>query len=108
MAKRIRLSDDSGTTYYTLPGNTGELRNEAERAILGLGPEGNAQGAGRLADLMAGHERSLIAATLSAQGGSVKATYEALGISRKALYEKMQKHGLDRSDFRPGESQQDP
>ncbi len=29
MAKRIRVSDDSGTNWYTLPGNTGELSNEA-------------------------------------------------------------------------------
>ena len=84
------------------PGNIRELRNEAERAILGLGlgRDGHLPPVGRLADQMAAHERSLIAATLSAQGGSIKATYEALGISRKALYEKMQKHGLDRSDFR--------
>lgn len=82
------------------PGNIRELRNEAERAILGLGRDGHLPQIGRLADQMAAHERSLIAATLSAQGGSIKATYEALGISRKALYEKMQKHGLDRSDFR--------
>lgn len=90
------------------PGNIRELRNEAERAILGLGAGGDAPGTGRLADQMAAHERSLIAATLSAQAGSIKATYEALGISRKSLYEKMQKHGLDRSDFRPDESAQDP
>lgn len=90
------------------PGNIRELRNEAERAILGLGARGEPAGNGRLADQMAAHERSLIAATLSAQGGSIKATYEALGISRKALYEKMQKHGLDRSEFRPGERLQNP
>jgi two-component system C4-dicarboxylate transport response regulator DctD len=85
------------------PGNIRELRNEAERAILGfgLGQAGATPGVGRLADQMAAHERSLIAATLSAQSGSIKATYEALGISRKALYEKMQKHNLDRNDFRP-------
>lgn len=83
------------------PGNIRELRNEAERAILGLGAGDTPPDAGRLADQMAAHERSLIAATLSAQNGSIKATYEALGISRKALYEKMQKHGLDRSDFLP-------
>lgn len=85
------------------PGNIRELRNEAERAILGLDLDSAAPIAGRLADQMAAHERSLIAATLSAQSGSIKATYEALGISRKALYEKMQKHGLNRSDFRPPE-----
>jgi predicted secreted protein len=29
MAKRIRISDDNGTNWYTLPGNQGELSNEA-------------------------------------------------------------------------------
>ncbi len=29
MAKRVRLSDDAGTTWYTLPGNTAEMSNEA-------------------------------------------------------------------------------
>lgn len=29
MAKRIRVSIDAGTTYYTLPGNTGDLKNDA-------------------------------------------------------------------------------
>ncbi|WP_341861624.1 sigma-54 dependent transcriptional regulator [Gymnodinialimonas sp. 57CJ19] len=90
------------------PGNIRELRNEAERAVLGFGLQGDPNRTGRLADQMAAHERSLIAATLSAQNGSIKATYEALGISRKALYEKMQKHALDRSDFRPAPDAQNP
>lgn len=29
MAKRVRLSDDDGTTWYTLPGNSAELSSEA-------------------------------------------------------------------------------
>lgn len=29
MAKRVRISDDAGSTWYTLPGNTAELSNEA-------------------------------------------------------------------------------
>ena len=29
MAKRVRLSSDAGATYYTLPGNSAELNNEA-------------------------------------------------------------------------------
>lgn len=29
MAKRIRVSDDAGSNWYTLPGNTGEMNNEA-------------------------------------------------------------------------------
>ena len=38
-------------------------------------------------------------ARLTAHGGSLKETYEALGLSRKALYEKMQKYGLSRDAF---------
>ena len=29
VAKRVRLSDDAGSNWYTLPGSTAELRNEA-------------------------------------------------------------------------------
>ncbi|MCU4651768.1 sigma-54 dependent transcriptional regulator [Roseibacterium sp. SDUM158016] len=84
------------------PGHVRELRNAAERYALGLeGGPGQAGPGESLAERVAAHEKALIAAALAAQGGSVKATYEALGLSRKALYEKMQKHGLDRQDFRP-------
>jgi len=48
---------------------------------------------------VAAHEKALIAASLTAHGGSLKETYEALGLSRKALYEKMQKYGLSREAF---------
>lgn len=86
------------------PGNVRELRNVAERYALGLDPEltriAAADGAGSLADHMAQHERALIVATLTAHAGSIKASYESLGLSRKAFYEKMRKHGLDRSTFR--------
>lgn len=87
------------------PGNVRELRNAADRFALGLdlgiNPDG-ATGLERelgLADRMADHEKSLISAALSAHGGSIKETYEALQISRKALYEKMQKHDLSRKAF---------
>ena len=50
----------------------------------------------RLADKVADYERSVIAAAIAAHGGKLRAVYETLGISRKTLYEKMQKHGLDR------------
>ena len=38
-------------------------------------------------------------AAIAANRGSLKVTYEALGLSRKSLYEKMQKYGLSRADF---------
>lgn len=87
------------------PGNVRELRNAADRFALGLDLGINPDGATELerelglADRMADHEKSLISAALSAHGGSIKETYEALQISRKALYEKMQKHDLSRKAF---------
>ncbi|KQT87994.1 sigma-54 dependent transcriptional regulator [Aurantimonas sp. Leaf443] len=87
------------------PGNVRELRNAAERYVLGLGFAGLAEtreaGASgrRLAERVADYERSLIAGALATSGGSLKAVYEQLGISRKTLYEKMQKFGLDKRDF---------
>ena len=87
------------------PGHVRELRNAAERMALGLDIDdavdgGQAVAPSALSERMAAHEKALIAAALAAHGGSLKATYEALGLSRKALYEKMQRYGLDRSDYR--------
>ncbi len=82
------------------PGNVRELRNAADRFVLGLEPAiaASAQSASSLADQIAAHEKSLILAALTSQNGSLKQTYEALGLSRKALYEKMQKHGITKTD----------
>ena len=89
------------------PGNVRELRNAADRFALGLdlalGGEDPASVALRepasLAEKVAQYERALIAASLTAHGGSLKETYETLALSRKALYEKMQKYGLSRDAF---------
>jgi two-component system, NtrC family, C4-dicarboxylate transport response regulator DctD len=79
------------------PGNVRELRNAADRFVLGLDwMEGAGADSPRLADRVAGFERSVIAGAIAAQRGHLRTVYESLGISRKTLYEKMQKHGLDR------------
>lgn len=57
-----------------------------------------ANGSGdRLADRVADFEKNAISAALTAHGGSLKPVYEQLGISRKTLYEKMQRYGLDKN-----------
>ena len=86
------------------PGNVRELRNAADRFVLGLDPATDQNGSAdqSLAARMAEHEKSLIVAALTAHGGSLKQTYEALGLSRKALYEKMQKYGLSKADADTG------
>ncbi|PZO65026.1 MAG: Fis family transcriptional regulator [Paracoccus denitrificans] len=79
------------------PGNVRELRNLSERFVMGLdNPEPAPATGDRLPDRVADYERSLIAGAIAAHGGRLRAVYEALGISRKTLYEKMQKYGLDR------------
>ncbi|MCA1404045.1 sigma-54-dependent Fis family transcriptional regulator [Ensifer sp. IC3342] len=83
------------------PGNVRELRNAAERFVLGLEAEQDDATSARpngtrLADKVAAFEKSLIASALAAHGGALKPVYESLGISRKTLYEKMQKFGLDK------------
>jgi two-component system C4-dicarboxylate transport response regulator DctD len=75
-----------------------ELRNTAERYVLGLDwMQGRPGEAGpRLAERVAEFERSVIAGAIAAHKGHLRPVYESLGISRKTLYEKMLKHGLAR------------
>ncbi len=88
------------------PGNVRELRNAAERFALdldvGLSDDGSSltdTQSASLPEQLAAHEKAILVAAIGAHGGNLKATYEALGISRKALYEKMQKYDLSRADF---------
>ncbi|PWE28225.1 Fis family transcriptional regulator [Pararhodobacter marinus] len=90
------------------PGNVRELRNAAERIALGLGieapgepgetPQGSPQ-AGKLSDRVAAFEKAEIERALIASGGALKPVYESLGLSRKTLYEKMQKLGIDKAQY---------
>jgi two-component system C4-dicarboxylate transport response regulator DctD len=81
------------------PGNVRQLRNAAERHVLGLDmPETVGAGLG-LSARVAAFERAIIASAIAAHGGRLRSVYESLGISRKTLYEKMVKHGLDRRLF---------
>lgn len=84
------------------PGNVRELQNVALRAALGFGIEvggtpiiapedGDARS---LPEQIAALEKLIIETTLERCGGSMKATYEALGIGRKTLYEKLRKYGI--------------
>ncbi len=86
------------------PGNVRELRNAADRFGLGLGLQfdddrKHQMRPMRLADRVAAFEKSIIASELVMHRGSLKPVYETLGLSRKSLYEKMQKFGLDKQSF---------
>jgi two-component system C4-dicarboxylate transport response regulator DctD len=104
-------------TRYPWPGNVRELRNAVERMLVTahdgrLGPfaeDESFAGArllsvpstpGLLRDEMERIERTVIEQALRDRAGEINATHRALGISRRALYERMKKYGLDKKDFR--------
>lgn len=88
------------------PGNVRELRNAAERHALGLneaapGASGT-PGGGTLAERMAEHERALLVDALIRHRGALRPVYESLGLSRKTLYDKLVRHGIDKASFLNG------
>ncbi|MBW9267782.1 MAG: sigma-54 dependent transcriptional regulator [Candidatus Thiodiazotropha sp. (ex. Lucinisca nassula)] len=90
---------------FNWPGNVRELRNAAERFVL-LGDECGLQLDEKsvtspcvpltLPEHVEVFERAMIEQALSESGGVIKKTMELLGLPRKTLYDKMQKHGLDK------------
>lgn len=86
---------------YDWPGNVRELRNIADRWVLGLWRGFNgADGAialdehNSLKDQMAAHEKALLLSALRKYEWRMKDVYEALGLSRKGLYDKLQRHNI--------------
>ncbi|MFH1998915.1 MAG: sigma-54 dependent transcriptional regulator [Planctomycetota bacterium] len=104
---------------YPWPGNVRELRNVVERMVI-TAREGKAgpfkpdqeidsarllslpATAGRLRAEMERTEKQVIETALSESDGRVSLACATLGISRRALYERMKKYGLTKEDFREG------
>ena len=96
---------------HAWPGNVRELRNVAERYVL-LGQNsqydleilmhGNSDGqvAITLPQQVECFEKSVIEQALEANKGNIKQTMESLGVPRKTLYDKMQKFGLDKRNYK--------
>jgi two-component system C4-dicarboxylate transport response regulator DctD len=99
------------------PGNVRELKNAVERLVITSreGPAGSftpdlrfdderhlsvPAGPGRLREEMEKKEKEVIHAALKECRGEINATWQALGISRRALYERMKKYGLDKESYR--------
>ncbi len=97
----IASDDLAALSARDWPGNIRELRNVAERQVLGLisHAPGKAQQGTSLSERVASYERQVISYELRTRSGRLKEVYENLGLSRKTLYEKMQKYGLDRKDY---------
>ncbi|ESW84589.1 sigma-54 dependent transcriptional regulator [Mesorhizobium sp. C280B] len=89
------------------PGNVRELAHFAERFVLGLEEGAEAQPpaltesntAVKLPERLERYEADIIRETLGRNEGDVRRTIEALGIPRKTFYDKLQRHGIVRSDF---------
>ena len=85
---------------HTWPGNVRELRNVADCIVLGVGKDilGTAATSdappASLAESVESFERSLIAAELRRQGGSLARSAEALRIAKTTLHDKIKKYGL--------------
>jgi len=88
------------------PGNVRELGNAAERHVLGLAAPLDApreDSAPSLAELMEAYEAQCLRQALARSKGDIKAVMGLLQLPRRTLNEKMQRHGLARGDFLPGE-----
>lgn len=95
---------------HTWPGNVRELRNAAERYVLigdlcgvDIDEKPFLQGVCiplTLPQQIEAFEQAILTQALAETGGSIKDTMERLGVPRKTLYDKMQKHGLDKKHFK--------
>ncbi|MBN1672545.1 MAG: sigma-54-dependent Fis family transcriptional regulator [Kiritimatiellae bacterium] len=99
---------------YDWPGNVRELQNAAERYVLQgeqewltpvyLHSHSSDRGTPipqtlSLKEQTHAFEKAVIEQELQRQGGSIRATCEALAIPRKTLYDKMARYNLKRADF---------
>ena len=95
----------AGLIAHAWPGNIRELRNVADRFVLGvLAPpfastDGDAPATG-LAEQVDAFERTLIVEQLRRDQGSVAATAEALACPKKTLYDKIKKYAIQLDGFR--------
>ncbi|TPO05385.1 sigma-54 dependent transcriptional regulator [Mesorhizobium sp. B1-1-5] len=89
------------------PGNVRELAHFAERFVLGLEDVAGSPSPAAterdtsvpLPERLDRYEAEIIRETLGRNDGDVRRTIEALGIPRKTFYDKLQRHGIVRSDF---------
>lgn len=106
-APALPAQDLQALIAHDWPGNVRELRNAAERYIL-LGKLVGLSGANtpqpqiaqNLSEQVEAFEKILIEQALTSCNGSIKDTMHQLNLARKTLYDKMQKHQIDKQAFK--------
>ncbi|MEB2843153.1 response regulator [Rhizobiales bacterium RZME27] len=108
-SRDVPVMSDAVTRYladHHWPGNVRELSHFAERITLGLEPVPVSAGVLTerggvlsLPERVDAHEAEIIRDTLTSFNGDVQQTIAALKIPRKTFYDKLQRHGIVRSDF---------
>lgn len=103
---------------YDWPGNVRELKNAVERMVITasdgiLGPFSSDQGCekeerllsspsgtGKLRSALENTEKKVIEESLSRHGGVMSEVCRELGISRRALFDRMRRYSLHKRDFK--------
>jgi len=106
-APQLSLNVIDTLMQHDWPGNVRELINVAERFVLTdtlidqrtLANWQSDADQSSLPNRLERYEKRLIEEALSQSRGSIKLTYQGLGIARKTLYDKLAKYGLDRHRF---------
>jgi transcriptional regulator with PAS, ATPase and Fis domain len=113
---KLSLSAQQSLYAHEWPGNARQLDHVLRRAVTlstaatlsahDLFPDSSAQPAAdapgpprSLSDHLDSSERAFLVATLQELGGAVGEAASRLGISRKTLWEKMKRHGIDRQQL---------
>lgn len=113
MGRRVTgfsVDAESMLMEWPFPGNVRELKNLIERAVAlcdgqrievhdlfpAAVPMPDARGYASLREAVEEAEREAIRATLARCGGAIGQAAEMLNISRKSLWEKMRRYGIDR------------
>ncbi|MFC6670523.1 sigma-54-dependent transcriptional regulator [Marinobacterium aestuariivivens] len=92
------------------PGNVRELQHEAERFVLGISTRLASRGSGlatsneggtlaSLPEQLAAYEKRLLCEALTRSEGRITDAAEQLGIPRKKMYLRMQRHGIEKARF---------
>lgn len=94
---------------YEWPGNVRELKNVVDRFVLGIAGDGlnlrDQRIAGDVGTALENrvdeYERHLLIEALRNSQGRINQAAGSLSLTRKTMYRKMRKHGLDKWNFRP-------